>query len=292
MRTFFCVIAILAAGFSGYSQQHELGLMGGVSYYIGDLNPAGHFMQSKPAGGIMYRYNMNPRMALRIQALFGSLQGADSVIEFNEDRNLSFRSPLMELGAQYELNYYKFKIGSDKDYFTPYLFVGVSFFKFNPQGFYDGDWYNLQSLGTEGQGTTAYPDRDSYSLAGFAIPFGVGFKIILGNATILGFEWGLRKTFTDYIDDVSTTYADPAVLMSQNTQASAALADPSKNTEFDRTGFQRGNSATNDWYSFAGITLTFKFADKDDSCQSGTKSRKSSKNRYSRILKSESDSSH
>jgi hypothetical protein len=292
MRTFFCALLILAAGFSGYSQQHEIGIMGGASYYIGDLNPNGHFMQSKPAGGIMYRYNMNPRMALRVQALFGSLQAADSVIRFNEDRNLSFRSPLMELGAQYELSYYKFKIGSEKDYFTPYLFVGASFFKFNPQGFYKGDWYNLQSLGTEGQGTTAYPDRDPYSLAGFAIPFGAGFKIILGNATVLGFEWGLRKTFTDYIDDVSTTYADPAVLMSQNTEASAALADPSNNTEFDRTGFQRGNAATKDWYSFAGITLTVKFADKGDSCHGTTSRRGSKKQKYFRILKTESDSSN
>ena len=288
MRRIIFTFLIAVAGLSGFSQQHELGLMGGVSYYVGDLNPYGHFMQSKPAGGIMYRYNMNSRMAVRVNAIFGSLTAADSIIGYNEDRNLSFRSPLMEFGAIYELSYYKFKIGHDKDFYTPYLFAGVSFFKFNPQGYYKGDWYNLQSLGTEGQGTTAYPSRSPYNLAGFAIPFGIGFKVGLGSSTVLGLEWGLRKTFTDYIDDVSTTYADPSVLMSQNTEVAAALADPSDGIETEKTGFQRGNSATKDWYSFAGFTLTFKIKDKSDSCPGGSKRRDSFKSKYLRIMKSES----
>jgi len=291
MKRFFFALLILVASYSGFSQQHELGIMGGASYYIGDLNPYGSFMQSQPAFGLMYRYNINPRMAVRLHALVGSLQGADSIIRYNEDRNLSFRSPLMEFGSQFELSYYKFKIGHDKDFFTPYLFAGASFFKFNPQAEYKGDWYNLQSLGTEGQGTTAYPDRKPYSLAGFAIPFGLGFKISLGSSTVLGIEWGMRKTFTDYIDDVSTTYADPSVLLSQNTQVAAELADPSENSEAEKTGFQRGNAATNDWYSFAGLTLTFKIKDKSSSCSGASKRRDSFMKRYIRLLKSEPDSS-
>jgi len=288
MKRLFFTFLIFGAVFSGFTQQHELGIMGGGSYYIGDLNPYGHFLQAKPAGGIMYRYNLNPRMAISAHALFGSLQGADSIVGYNEDRNLSFRSPLMEFGAQYELSYYKFKIGHDKDFFTPYLFVGASFFKFNPQGYYKGDWYNLQSLGTEGQGTTAYPDREPYNLAGFAIPFGMGFKVGVGSSTVIGIEWGMRKTFTDYIDDVSTTYADPSVLLSQNTEVAAILADPSKNSETEKTGFQRGNPANNDWYSFIGLTLTFKIKDKSDSCPGGSRRRDSFKSKYLRILKNES----
>ncbi|MPM07199.1 hypothetical protein SDC9_53505 [bioreactor metagenome] len=290
MKRIFVTFLIALAGFSGFAQQHELGIMGGASYYIGDLNPYGHFMQSKPAGGLMYRYNINPRMAIGLHVLVGSLEAADSIIRYNEDRNLSFSSSLMELGVQYELSYYKFKIGNDKDFYTPYLFIGASFFKFNPQANYKGDWYNLQSLGTEGQGTTAYPERDPYNLAGFAIPFGLGFKISIGSSMVIGAEWGMRKTFTDYIDDVSMTYADPSVLISQNTAVSAALADPSKNSETEKTGFQRGNPSTKDWYSFAGLTFTFKIKDKSDSCPGGSRRRDSFKSKYLRILKNESGS--
>ncbi len=289
MKQLFLVLFIYIISLSGFSQQHELGIMGGASYYLGDLNPYAHFIQSRPAGGIMYRYNMNTRMAFRVSAVFGSLTAADSIIGYNKDRNLSFRSPLMEFGGMYELSYYKFKIGSDKDFFTPYIFAGLSFFKFNPKGYYEGEWYNLQSLGTEGQGTTAYPNRKPYSLAGFAIPFGLGIKIGIRSSTVLGFEWGLRKTFTDYIDDVSTTYADPYVLMSQNTHVAAALADQSKDREVNKVGFQRGNSATKDWYSFAGVSLTFKVKDKSDSCRKSGSRQKSPKSKYLRILRNESN---
>lgn len=287
MKRLIFVISLLAAVFSGFSQQHELGVFVGGSYYIGDLNPSGHFLQSQPAAGLLYRYNINYRTAIRLHALFGSLHGTDSIIGYNEARNLNFKSPLMEIGTQFELSYQKFQIGSSKYFFTPYLFVGASFFKFKPQGFYNGDWYNLQALGTEGQGTTAYPNRKPYSLAGFSIPFGMGVKVSLGSSLVLGLEWGLRKTFTDYIDDVSTTYADPTVLASQNTPAAAALADPSIGAATERTGFERGNPSTDDWYSFAGLTITFKIKDKSDNCPGATRRRGSYMKEYFRILKSQ-----
>ncbi len=286
MKRLAFVISVLALSSGGFAQQHELGVMAGATYYVGDLNPYTHFAQSKPAGGLLYRYNINPRMAIRVHALFGSLQGADSVVRYNENRNLHFRSPLMEFGSQFELSYQKFTIGSDKHWYTPYLFGGISFYKFKPQGFWNGDWYNLQTLGTEGQGTTAYPSREPYSLAGISIPFGLGIKFSIGNAIVLGAEWGLRKTFTDYIDDVSTTYADPAVLSSQNTPAAAALADPSVDAA-ERTGYQRGNPSTDDWYSFAGLTLTFKFKDKSDHCPGAVRRRDSYIKDYFRMLKSQ-----
>ncbi len=287
MRKIFVIAILLASGIGCHAQQHELGVFGGASYYIGDLNPQCHLLQSQPAFGILYRYNINNRMAVRLHGLFGSIEAADSITKSNEERNLSFQSPLMEIGTQFELSYKKFQIGSDKHHFTPYLFVGAAFYKFKPQGLYNGDWYSLQALGTEGQGTTAYPNRKTYSLAGFSIPFGMGLKLGLGGSTVVGFEWGLRKTFTDYLDDVSTTYADPAVLASQNTAAAAALADQSTNESIERAGFQRGNPNNNDWYSFVGFTLSFKIKDKSDHCPGATRRRDSFIKQYLKILKSQ-----
>ena len=269
------------------AQQHELGVFAGASYYIGDINPYFHFAQSQPALGLLYKYNINYRWAIRLHGMYGSLQASDNEIKYNEQRNLSFKSPLLEIGTQIELTYHRFQIGSDNDNISPYLFLGFSFFKFKPMAELNGEWYNLQALGTEGQGTTAYPDRQPYSLAGLSIPFGMGLKMSLGGSTVLGFEWGMRKTFTDYIDDVSTTYANPYVLASQNTSTSAYLADPSDNQSLEKTGFQRGNENTNDWYSFAGITLTFKIKDKSDHCPGMNRSRGGKMKQYWQNLKNQ-----
>ncbi|PLW93701.1 MAG: hypothetical protein C0592_05280 [Marinilabiliales bacterium] len=270
---YLILVMLFLAAVPVKAQQHELGFFAGGSYYIGDINPYYHFAQTQPALGLLYRYNINYRWAIRLHGMYGSITGSDATIKYNESRNLSFKSPLMEIGTQVELTYYRFQIGSHKDYFTPYLFTGFSFFKFKPMAELNGEWYNLQALGTEGQGTTAYPDRKPYSLAGLSFPMGMGIKIGLGSSTVLGFEWGLRKTFTDYLDDVSTTYANPNVLASQNTSAAAYLGDPSENQTYEKTGFQRGDSNTNDWYSFAGMTLTFKIKDKSDHCPGVNKSR-------------------
>lgn len=287
MKKFLTSLMLFGLLFTVQAQQHELGVFAGGSYYVGDLNPYWHFIQSKPAAGILYRYNINYRMAIRVHGLFGSLNAADSVTLSNADRNLSFRSPVMEFGTQFEVSYRKFRIGSDNDRFSPYLFLGASFFKFKPEGYFNGDWYSLQALGTEGQGTTMYPNRKPYSLAGLSIPFGMGIKWSPAGSVVLGLEWGLRKTFTDYIDDVSTTYADPSVLASQNTALSAEMADRSGNPSVEKAGFQRGNPSTDDWYSFFGLTITFKIKDKGDHCPGATRRRGSHIRDYFRILKNE-----
>ena len=250
---YLILVMLFLAAVPVKAQQHELGFFAGGSYYIGDINPYYHFAQKQPALGLLYRYNINYRWAIRLHGMYGSITGSDATIKYNESRNLSFKSPLMEIGTQVELTYYRFQIGSHKDYFTPYLFTGFSFFKFKPMAELNGEWYNLQALGTEGQGTTAYPDRKPYSLAGLSFPMGMGIKIGLGSSTVLGFEWGLRKTFTD--------------------SAASYLGHPSENQTYEKTGFQRGDSNTNDWYSFAGMTLTFKIKDKSDHCPGVNKSR-------------------
>ena len=237
-----------------HAQHNEIGLLLGSSYYLGDLNPSKHFSLAKPAGGLIYRHSFDQRWAIKMSGLCGSVAGDDAKTKFNESRNLSFKSPIYEVSSQLELNFLPYATGNiKKDYFTPYIFGGISIFSFNPKAKYNGSWYNLQPLGTEGQGTASLGTKQ-YSLLNVSFPFGLGFKYSIGKNLCIGAEWGLRKTTTDYLDDVSTTYAAPATL---NSRMSVVLADRSGTD--DNTGLQRGNSGTKDWYSFAGAFITFAF---------------------------------
>ncbi len=262
MKKISALVIILLSFFTINAQRNEIGIMAGASYYLGDMNPSKQFFLPKPAGGIIYRYIINQRFALKFDGIIGSVKGSDSKSKFNEKRNLSFKSPLTEISSQLELNFLPFVTGDNKQYFTPYIFAGLSVFSFNPKAEYNGTTYDLQPLGTEGQGTSMYPDRKPYSLTKVAIPFGIGLKYSIGKAFCFGAEWGLRKSTTDYLDDVSTTYADPLVLAAENGANAAALADQTiiaPGESVNHTDLQRGNSSTKDWYSFAGLFITVKF---------------------------------
>ncbi|HRY97755.1 MAG TPA: DUF6089 family protein [Bacteroidales bacterium] len=259
------MVGLLAASLS--AQRSEVGLTLGTTYYLGDLNYRSHFGLTQPAGGLLYRYNLNPRWALKMNAIYGEVLGDDaSSVGENPSRNLSFKSHVLEFGANMELNFFRYFTGSKKSRFSPYIFGGVSLFSFNPQAEYDGEWYELQPLGTEGQGTTAYPDKKIYALTQVAFPFGIGFKYSASRSICIGAEWGMRKTFTDYLDDVSTVYADPDVLLAENTEIAMLLADRSVQISGEppvEPGMQRGDSKNKDWYSYAGAFLTFKIRGKN-----------------------------
>lgn len=249
----------------------EIGPFLGCSYYIGDLNPTGHFNQfTKPAVGLVLRHNFSTRLAIRGNALFGSIEGDDS-FAFNpaqQQRNLKFKSPVSELSAQLEFNFLDFEMGSDRHIFSPYIFGGFAIFKFNPQARVGNNWVDLQPLGTEGQGLPGAASRRKYQLSQVSLPFGIGVKMSLAKNLGLSIEWGMRKTFTDYLDDVSTTYYDPAVIAAKRGPTAAMLSDPSIGTDpnYSNVGRQRGNPNTKDWYSFAGIVLTVRFKEKAKRC--------------------------
>lgn len=278
------VVATLST-FAAQAQKSEVGVFGGVSFYLGETNRASLFKLSRPAFGLVYRLNFNDHWSLKGNAYYGGIQGADSLSADAEQikRNLSFKSVMIDIGLNIELNFMRFETGNMSTPFTPYIFAGVSIYKFNPTaelsaGEYlvNGELYNvkggtyaLQPLGTEGQGTTGYPDRKDYALTQPSIPFGIGFKFNIGKPIGLALEWGMRYTFTDYLDDISSTYADPLVLAAEYGPASAVLSDRSiydplnPVSNVDR---QRGNSTNTDWYSFAGIILTYRIKNKPENC--------------------------
>ena len=173
----------------------------------------------------------------------------------------------MEFAVEGEFNFLPFVTGSKKlAVTTPYVFGGVAVYHFDPMGFYQYRWYKLQPIGTEGQGST-FSNEKTYSLTQFSIPFGAGLKVNTAKKVNINFEWGIRKTFTDYLDDVSGKYVDAGLLASEKGAVAAELADKSFTQEGgSNTGRQRGNSFTKDWYAFAGVIITFRMNDKEGQC--------------------------
>ena len=210
----------------------------------------------------MGRYNINERWAVAVEGAYGRLEGGNPDIEAR--RNLSFHSSLWEGMARVEFNFVPFGIVGKHFRTTPFLFCGLGFFCFNPKASYvhpiSGDVVDaeLQPLHTEGQGTAAYPDRSPYSLLQVMMPFGMGFKAALSKSVSFSLEYGFRKTWTDYIDDVSTTYVGSQVLGSGS--LAATLADRSGEVEdgyVNAQGIKRGDDSLKDWYAYFNISFAF-----------------------------------
>ena len=262
MRKVFILLLLCNISPLIFAQKSEVGFLVGASFYMGELNPSTPFGGSKFAGGILYRYNINKRFALRGNLLFATVAASDAKTNKNNPRNLSFTSPITELSAVLEINFMELDPAGTSgrtNWFSPYLFGGIGVFNFNPKAEYEGVMYALQPLGTEGQGLPGMPSK--YALTSIAIPFGLGIKINFAKRISVGIEWGMRYTFTDYLDDVSTVYFDNALLAELRSPLAAALADRSEVKHAANAG--RGNPRTKDWYSFAGFSMSFKFGNRN-----------------------------
>jgi len=183
----------------------ELGLFGGASYYVGEMNPAIPFVNSQLAFGALARYNINDRTAIKLSYSRGTIKGVDSQPGRIVPQDYSFSLAVNDISLVGEFNWWEYFTGSKRSYFTPYLFAGIAYY---------------------------ISDLES----GIAIPFGFGFKYSISERFGLGFEWGMRKTFSDYLDGVNASDYQNGL----NTQSN-------------------DKNSTWDWYNFTGITLTYKF---------------------------------
>jgi hypothetical protein len=232
----------------------------GFSNYFGDLNNQVSFEYMGPGTGVFARYNMGHRFAWKNGFNFGTVSFADeaSPDPFQRARNLSFSSNILEITSQIEINFFKYDRTKDKLKFTPYLTFGVAGFYFNPKAELNGETYALQPVGTEGQFDEA-TGLKPYSRFNFAIPVGGGFKYSFHPAWTLGVEVGVRKTFTDYLDDVSGVY--PTNVFSFEVQRSVAEALSDRSGEVGEPigypGKQRGMSTKKDTYMFFGLSLSY-----------------------------------
>ena len=257
--------AFLFAQQNPVTQEGEFGVGIGAAHYFGDLNTRARVNRPKIAATAFFRKNFGNYMALRVGASFAQLGYSDAYNTHNEymfRRNLSFNTNVWELALQGDFNFYRFLPGEPGLNFTPYITLGVGIFNYDPYAYLNGQKYFLRQLGTEGQGTSLYPDRQQYGSMGICIPFGVGLKYAINERINFGFEVVHRFTNTDYLDDVSKTYPDPAVfppLPDGSPSPAKLLSDRSYETG-DPIGIkdrQRGNSKQRDQYATAVLYITF-----------------------------------
>lgn len=265
MKKILLVLAVIAPTCVA-AQDWEFGIFAGAPFYTGELTNDKPIVlsETRPGFGGFARYNVNPYLTVKSNVYYGSIRGDDANASSRADRirNLSFKSDILDIGVQAEFNFSGFNPTKDRFRSSFYGLLGLSVFRFNPKAQLDGKWYDLQQLGTEGQETAKFNEREPYSLTQIAIPFGFGYKQALNKHWSVGFEAGFRYTFTDYIDDVSTTYVNSNILASTNGAVSARLSNRTGEVledgprELDSQD-QRGNSTTNDAYHFVGFTLSY-----------------------------------
>lgn len=261
MRSFLLILLFNPVALLSQSRLHATAF-GGFSNYQGDLQSKPFtFDQSHAVFGLGLKYDVTPKLSVRTGFNYGSIAATDKKNKPSlQPRNLSFHSKIIEgnLLAEYTI------FDLDEKMIAPYVFGGIGIFHFKPFAFDTlGNEISLQPLGTEGQGLSKYPSRKPYKLTQLALPFGGGIRFRITDDAVLGYEIGMRKLFTDYLDDVSTIYVDAIALVQTHGQKALEMSyrggevkdgDPSYPPE----GYLRGGEKFKDWYYFTGLTLSIR----------------------------------
>ncbi len=287
----FSFSKVSAQLFSDGSLSMEAGINAGMMNSMTDLGgkagAGGKFVKdyawstTHMSYGAYYAAMYKNVIGLRLDATFGKVSGtdnADGVVipdpqndfyRARQNRNLSFQSKINEISLMAEFHPLGLVTSllteeGDGPPVSPYISTGIGFYSFNPQAYNRfGDLVDLQPLCTEGQGFKEYGDRKTYSLKQVNIPFALGVKFNLSNTVRVRTEFVYRKLFTDYLDDVSTTYIDPSTYKNngfEGTQYFDALEMNNREiTKFSVPGSKRGNPSNKDsYFSFnlkVGISL-------------------------------------
>jgi hypothetical protein len=252
------------------AQENEFGIMGGAAQYLGDLNPRFSFKTARYNASMLYRYNFNPRMAFKLTLNYGMIAASDHKINTKDSykylRNLDFSSQIFAVEGTYEINFLPYILGSKKNRFTPYMYAGLGMFYYNPTTNFNGQRIKLEQVGTEGQKNQNIDGNKGYSNYSVAIPFGGGFKFALNNNWSFLVDISSRRTFIDYMDDVSKVYPDfnddgfgyydPIT----GVNIAELISDRSyelTTQPIGRVNQQRGTSKDNDRFNFYSIGITY-----------------------------------
>lgn len=259
----------------GIGPSNFLGELGGKDAIGKDMSPRDLEMsETKYVLNAGWRFFVQKNMCIKTSLYYGVVSGDDALTlePFRHGRNLSFKSPIYELSAIYEYHIltekqgriYKVRgtKGSMAFMVGAYPFLGIGAFYFSPKGLYNGKWEDLQPLSTEGQGLKE--GTKPYSKISYCIPMGIGFRYSLSQQMGLGMELGFRKTFTDYIDDVSTEYYNNDEIRKAKGDMAADLADRSlpDSPAASRAGDQRGDYTEKDSYMFGTLSFHYKLSKK------------------------------
>lgn len=227
----------------------DAGILAGKTAYIGELN-----MDNMPYGaGMFYRMTINNSTAFKTAINYGEVNGSSQGSD--TWKNLSFSSEIIEFSLQTEINLVNF----EKKKVVPSIFFGLSAFQFNPKASIVDSinglsyTYALQPLNTENL-------DEAYKRTQIAIPFGIAVKKIVLDKWVVGVEFGVRKTFTDYLDDVSGFYADyddfeDPIAAHFSDPSRVVVSDNGETYDYQKPGL-RGNPYNKDWYIFMGINIS------------------------------------
>lgn len=246
-----------------FVHQGEVGVSVGLAHYFGDLNPNSAFNRPKAAAGIFFRKQISNYIGIRLSGDY-AMVGYSDVYSKNlvqNTRNLSFNSNIWELAIAGDFNFFEFHPGFEGYNFTPYVGLGIGVFSFDPYAYLGNEKHFLRPYGTEGQGSSLYPNLQPYSPIAISIPFTLGAKYALNERTNVFAELTYRFTNTDYLDDVSGLFAPDAFPPLPDGSPSPAflLQDRSYETgaSIGVKGKQRGNSLQKDAFATLKIGLSF-----------------------------------
>ncbi|RYY53285.1 MAG: hypothetical protein EOO09_18575 [Chitinophagaceae bacterium] len=263
LKTFLATVFI-SLSFISYSQRLHIGVFGGAAAYNGDLTSK--IFPKKVTNAVIggsLNYELTDNIMLRGQLSYAVVGGADRYSDKADlrARNLSFESRIYEgslVGEYYLLDLYSHR-------FTPYLFAGLAMYHHNPYTYSPNGQQKiyLRPLKTEGQGLPGYAEREIESNLQWAIPVGGGIKYAVTDNLHIGLELGIRKLFTDYLDDVSGEYADPADLLNRVSPQAVAYSYrgdelPGGDPVSPGKGNFRGSPKYKDLYYFTGLHLTYR----------------------------------
>lgn len=214
-------------------------------------------------GGFV-RYKVHQKVSVKLGLDYLRIEGNDKLSSnpARNTRNLNFRNDMFDLELTGQVfffedndlgNTYRYRNG-----FRAYFFAGVGAYYSNPKAFVDGSYVALRPLHTEGK---------SYSPIGVCIPAGVGFYFTIHKKHRIGYELNYRTTFTDYLDDISGNYADPAGMSPEGAALSNRTGeltdiDPAfaKNFGYDSkndVGNKRGDQTHKD--AFMTMSLSYSY---------------------------------
>ncbi len=258
---FFIASQLVSAQYlESFEHTGEFGISAGVAHYFGDLNQDINFDKPKHSLAVHYTKQMNNYVGIKISATYAFLAYADKYSKniIQQTRNLSFNTDVYEFSVNGTFNFFQFNPGFAGYNYTPYVGIGLGVFSYDPYTFYNGEKYYLRTIGTEGQGSDEYPSRTPYKNTATCIPLTLGFKYAFSPKMNVFAEFRYRFTNTDYLDDVSTTYAPKAFAANS---IGATLSDRSSELglAIGQEGRQRGNTLANDAFATFHLGISFNF---------------------------------
>ena len=238
----------------------EIGPHAGMGYYMGDLNPTLPFAQAQLQYGGLVRFNYDNRWTFRFDYSRVTVTADDTKLSWRPERGLNFTSKINDFSLVAEFNFLEYYTGNPKKNVSPYIFGGISVFQYTVFANVGDQFVNLSDYATEGPEPADAKWYDKMfgktSPVGISIPFGMGVKFSVSRHMAATVEWRMQKTFTDYLDDVATVYPEQHATYTDENGEVYDLTDPTGNY---LAGQQRGNSAFNDWFGMARVSLTWKF---------------------------------